>query len=75
VPCSAGQRGTNEHLNGRIRKYLPKGTRLDQIDDAELAGIVTEINNRPRKVLGWRTPAEVFAELCSDQTTPVALPT
>ena len=75
VPYSAWQRGTNEHLNGRLRKYLPKRTRLDTVTDAELADIVAEINNRPRKVLGWRTPAEVFTQLCSDQATPVALPT
>ena len=74
-PYSAWQRGTNEHFNGRIRKYLPKRTRLDTVDDTELADIVAEINNRPRKVLGWRTPAEVFTQLRSDQTTPVAPPT
>jgi IS30 family transposase len=65
VPYSAWQRGTNEHFNGRIRKYLPKRTRLDTITEGELADIITEINNRPRKVLGWKTPAEVFSELCS----------
>lgn len=65
VPYSAWQRGTSEHFNGRIRKYLPKRTRLDTITDSELADIITEINNRPRKILGWRTPAEVFHRLCS----------
>jgi IS30 family transposase len=68
VPYSAWQRGSNEHFNGRIRKYLPKRTRLETIPDEEIADIITEINNRPRKILGWKTPAEVFTELCA--TTP-----
>jgi IS30 family transposase len=76
VPYSAWQRGANEHFNGRIRKYLPKRTRLDTITNDELADIITEINNRPRKILGWLTPAEVFNDLCSNPTTPpVALQT
>ena len=65
VPYSSWQRGTNEHFNGRIRKYLPKRTRFDTITDDELSDIITEINNRPRKILGWQTPAEVFNRLCS----------
>lgn len=68
-PYSAYQRGTNEHFNGRIRKYLPKGTSFKDLDQAELDDYITEINNRPRKVLGWATPAEVFAELSSTHTT------
>lgn len=62
-PYSAWQRGTNEHFNGRIRKYLPKGTSFTDLDQHELNEYVTEINNRPRKILGWATPAEVFQEL------------
>lgn len=65
-PYSAYQRGTNEHFNGRIRRYLPKGTSFENLDQQELDAYITEINNRPRKVLGWATPAEVFQELCSD---------
>jgi len=65
VPYSAWQRGTNEHFNARIRKYLPKRTRLDTITDHELADIINEINNRPRKILNWQTPTEVFNQLCS----------
>lgn len=67
-PYSAYQRGTNEHFNGRLRKYLPKGTSFADLTQAELDEIITEINNRPRKILGWSTPAEVFQELCSTQT-------
>ncbi len=64
-PYSAYQRGSNEHLNGRLRKYLPKGTSFADLTQTELDEIIQEINNRPRKVLGWATPAEVFEELCS----------
>ena len=64
-PYSAYQRGTNEHFNGRLRKYLPKGTSFQDLTQAELDEYVWEINNRPRKVLGWATPAEVFQELSS----------
>ena len=70
-PYSAWQRGTNEHFNGRIRKYLPKRTSFADLDQAELNEIITEINNRPRKILGWATPAEVFNELCSQQATHI----
>ncbi len=62
-PYSAWQRGTNEHFNGRIRKYLPKGTSLENLTQTELNEFITEINNRPRKILGWATPAEVFQDL------------
>lgn len=65
VPYSAWQRGTNEHFNGRIRKYIPKHTRLDTISEEELTDIINEINNRPRKILNWQTPTEVFNQLCS----------
>lgn len=69
-PYSAWQRGTNEHFNGRLRKYLPKGTSFEDLTQTDLDEIVTEINNRPRKVLGWATPAEIFNELCSTEATP-----
>jgi len=65
-PYSSFQRGTNEHFNGRVRRYLPKGTSFHDVTQEELDEYITEINNRPRKVLGWLTPAEVFQELCSN---------
>lgn len=68
-PYSSWQRGTNEHFNGRLRKYLPKRTNFHDLEQAELDEIITEINNRPRKILGWATPAEIFQELCSQQAT------
>lgn len=64
-PYSAYQRGSNEHFNGRLRKYLPKGTNFQDVTQEELDEFLHEINNRPRKILGWATPAEVFQELCS----------
>ena len=63
-PYSSYQRGSNENRNGKVRVYLPKGTSFEDLTDEELADIVAEINNRPLRVLGWRTPAEVFDELC-----------
>ncbi len=69
-PYSAWQRGTNEHFNERIRKYLPKRTSFVDLSQEELDELIAEINNRPRKCLGWLTPAEVFQELCWDQGLP-----
>jgi IS30 family transposase len=55
---SSGGRGTDEHFNGRSRRYLPKGTSFQDVTQEELDDYFKEINNRPRKVLGWLTPAE-----------------
>ena len=63
-PYSSWQRGTNEHFNGRIRKYLPKRTSFTDLEEDELQDIINEINDRPRKILQWRTPNEVFNALC-----------
>lgn len=54
------QRGTNENSNGLIRRYLPKKTDFSTIDQSELTAIIEEINNRPRKCLGYQTAREVF---------------
>ena len=59
-PYSAYQRGSNEQVNGLLRRYLPKGTSFKDLTQQRLDQIVEEINNRPRKCLGFRTPNEVF---------------
>ena len=60
-PYASWQRGTNEHINGLIRWYLPKGTDFSKISDVHIAHIESLINNRPRKCLGFKTPIEVAA--------------
>ena len=61
-PYSSWQRGTNENTNGLIRRYLPKRTDFTNLTQTELDGIVEEINNRPRKVLAYKTANEVYSE-------------
>jgi transposase, IS30 family len=58
---SPWQRGTNENTNGLLRQYLPKGSDFGQVSAARLARIEWLLNNRPRKILGYRTPQEVHA--------------
>ena len=59
-PYCSGQRGTNENTNGLIRQYYPKGTDFSKVSQRELNQVVEALNNRPRKRLGYRTPAEIF---------------
>jgi transposase, IS30 family len=73
-PHSPWQRGSNENTNGLLREYLPKGTNLSAWTPAQLQAIAGELNDRPRKRLGYHTPAEAFAKLLADDqrvaTTP-----
>ncbi len=68
-PYSSWQRGTNEHGNWHIRYYYPKGTDFGTVTDEEIEDVVEEINNRPRKILGYQTAKELFMKnLKQDQT-------
>lgn len=61
-PYSSWQRGTNENCNGLLRCYFPKGTDFTKVTDQELKDVVWELNNRPRKILQYKTAQEVFNE-------------
>lgn len=59
-PYSAWEKGTNENVNGLIRQYIPKNTRFNTLTLQQIKQIEHELNNRPRKTLGWKTPIQVF---------------
>jgi transposase, IS30 family len=65
-PHSPWQRGTNENTNGLLRQYFPKGTDLSFHGAGILEQVAIEVNNRPRKRLNWRTPAEALDKLLSE---------
>ena len=69
-PYHSWERGLNEHTNGLFRQYFPKGTDFAILSDADVQRVEDELNSRPRKILGYQTPREVFFIA---QNLPVAL--
>jgi IS30 family transposase len=72
-PHAPWQRGSNENTNGLLRQFMPKGTDLGDVSQTWLNDIAALMNNRPRKTLGWRTPAEAMADEIAAFKSTVAL--
>ena len=74
-PHSPWQRGSNENINGLLRQYFPKSTDLSFHGPGILDNVAAELNARPRKRHGYRTPAEVLTEILSNQSNQTSVAT
>ena len=72
-PYHSWERGLNEHTNGLVRQYLPKAMDFTGLGDARVRRVQDLLNGRPRRVLGYRTPAEVFGEALDAACIPAAV--
>ena len=69
-PRSPWQRSSNENTNGLLRQYLPKGIDVSSYSQAKLNAVARQLNERPRKTLGFHTPADVQPYRCVDRLNP-----
>jgi len=74
-PHSLWQRGTNENTNGLLRQYFPKATDLSRWSEQEIQAVAQTLNTRPRKTLGWTTPAEALNEFLKSVQQPIVATT
>ncbi len=66
TPYHSWERGLNEHTNGLVRQYFPKGTDFAKLTQAQIQTVEDSLNRRPRKCLDYKTPYEVFSKTCTD---------
>ncbi len=59
-PYHSWERGLNENTNGLLRQYFPKGSSFEKVTEAQVQSAVNSLNHRPRKIMGFKTPFEVF---------------